>query len=301
MNLLEFLKNRGVDAIDSGKDVRSGNIAFPCPFCGSADRGHHMSVRVEEPVGVWGCWRDKSHSGSGRNLRKLWKALGLNQRDIKDLEENFKVSGLSDAVRKLKSRPPAKELDMDLSEQPTDDAMEYLVDRWWDFILDKLDAYWLVEDYGICSVSTLPGRAVVPVFEDGVPVSYVARAIYPGAKLKYQTPHKGEAGRELKETLYNIDRKSNDQDILVVCEGVFDAISLEYNHERVHAVATLGTGYTPIQVDILNAMKREYDKVVVLFDEGAESQAMVLSYDIGANFMNCPEGDPEGKIFDELR
>ena len=323
LDLIDVLNKCGIDAVDHGQGIRKDNIGMQCPFCGAADMGRHMSVCVRgERKGVWGCWRDRKHSGSLKNIGVLFKMFGMPPSAVAEAKEAI---GAPNEDRE-KETGPRRKLDLgwsltikdylearDRGEElayadnwadQVDAAMDYLSGR-WRFL--TASGIWLaLNKYEPMLVRKLPGRVVFPVRAHEVwsrrhlsaPIeNYVARAVLPSFKLRYMTAPSGE-GTPIKELLYNGPTEIKER--LVVCEGVFDAISVEMLHSAgTHAVATFGTAVSEAQARMLWKMARSME-TYVLFDEGAEAQAMQLAHEIGGKFLPCPDGDPEAKTFECL-
>lgn len=295
LDLQEFLLSRGIEAVDRGPNVRRGTIAVKCPFCRD-DPSQHLTIRIEGPVGLWGCWRDRKHSGSGRNIGRLWNALGLSVLDQQYLHEEFRVSPYPEALRDY--REPAEEIELRLQKLPME--MRAYLERRLEYANLGSPSEYLEEEYGVGMVSTLPGRIVFPVYEDNRIVNYVARAMDPAARLRYVTAEEDGGKQTIKDMIYNVDWRDGVEDFLVICEGVFDVISLEWQHSRVHAVGLFGNSASDMQRDMLMRMMHEYSRTFVLLDADAAWQAMDLANQLGAEFLPCAEGDPEGKVFPEL-
>jgi hypothetical protein len=57
----DLIAGSGIEVLDKGHSVSKGNFNIKCPFCGAADPGHHMGIRLDN--GWWGCWRSSDHRG----------------------------------------------------------------------------------------------------------------------------------------------------------------------------------------------------------------------------------------------
>jgi len=153
----------------------------------------------------------------------------------------------------------------------------------------------MISDWKICLSAKLPGRVVIPVIQNNEVCNYVARAFVPSEKRYTTAP--GGTGAPLKALLYNSpDKRDFDRRALVVCEGVFDAISVQTLHPYVRAVATFGVNASAVQIEKLHELKMHYERTFVWYDLGAEHLGMELAWKLGADFLDCLDGfdDPEG-------
>ena len=116
------------------------------------------------------------------------------------------------------------------------DTVDYIANRAVD--LQKYDFYWTPDEiYG------LNRRAIIPFTWCGQLVGYTARTIDTTAKPKYhssQDPH----------FVFNVDKQPHTAKFVIVCEGPFDAIS-------VNGVAVLSNDISEQQADIIDNLGRE--------------------------------------------
>lgn len=120
----------------------------------------------------------------------------------------------------------------------------------------------------------LSGRLIALVFESGVPVFAVGRAIRPEVQPKYLYPNANDCGgRGASHVLYNLDLIP-DGSIIPVAEGYISAISAGPN-----CTAMLGNTLSEIQAAKLRA--KNPSAVIILREEGidpahSEASAMKL-------------------------
>ena len=71
---------------------------------------------------------------------------------------------------------------------------------------------------------------------------------------------------------------------LIITEGPFDALKVDYafNDAGVpnKVTCTFGVSYTPEQLDQIRELSTVFDKVVILFDDGAMGVALTLQRDL---------------------
>ena len=110
--------------------------------------------------------------------------------------------------------------------------------------LSRYDFYWTPE-----TQYNLHRRIIIPFTWRGNIIGYTARAVEDDIKPRYFNSH--EPGY-----VFNADRQRPDSKFVIVCEGPFDAMSVD-------GVATLGNEVSEQQVDIIDSLGRE---VVVVPD-----------------------------------
>ena len=131
-------------------------------------------------------------------------------------------------------------------------------------------------------------RIIVPVFDRGQCISFVARDATNRAKSPYLNCPNEQGLIDIRNTVYNLDN-ARGPDVIVV-EGVTDVWRIGDN-----CVATLGIKYTTMQVLTLS----QYRRCFILFDseDQAQEQAEKLSYDLATivqevTRLQLPKGDP---------
>jgi hypothetical protein len=121
---------------------------------------------------------------------------------------------------------------------PTDfhNAVLYTASRRLD--LSRYEFYWTPE-----TQYNLNKRVIVPFTWRNEIIGYTARGIYDGVKPKYHNSHE-------PNYVFNVDRQQPDSKFVIVCEGPFDAMSID-------GVAILGNECHEMQADIIDSLARE--------------------------------------------
>jgi len=116
-------------------------------------------------------------------------------------------------------------------------------------------------------------RNVIPVSVDGKEKYVIRRAQDPSTKPKYLY----QRGFPKRELLFGLD--SADSDMLILCEGPLDAISL-WQHlsklkmlDRYSPVAIFGSKISTEQIDLV---ERNADKVILFFDNDTDGESAVI-------------------------
>lgn len=291
---LAFCKERGIDYVTSGAHSARGNIHIKCPWCGPDDRTQHMglSLNVREPF--YGCWRNQAHRG--RNPARLVSVLldctWEEAQQLVDREDTSSVDGYEAAIaRVLASRKQAireeevKELLFPTTFYPLykdspgrDRYLDYLYDRGFD------DPEAMADLYGLhyCRVGTFARRIIVPVQHEGRLVNWTGRDVTGKARLRYSSlSDKPDTARAqganipapmpLNSTVLNYDLAARGGKTLVICEGPFDALKVDwYAPKGSHAVAIFGMPKNA-QLAVLLRLARKFKRVFVALDEAAPS------------------------------
>lgn len=122
------------------------------------------------------------------------------------------------------------------------DSVLYLAKRNID--LSRYDFYWTPE-----SQYNMHKRVIVPFTWKNQIIGYTSRAFDDTVKPKYHNSHE-------PNYVFNTDCQHRDSKFVVVCEGPFDAMSID-------GVAVLGNSCSEVQADIIDSLSRE---VVVVPD-----------------------------------
>jgi DNA primase len=109
-------------------------------------------------------------------------------------------------------------------------------------------------------------------------VSYVMRDFSGLANIKYINASESESTIPPKELLFGFD-EAPENSVLVAIEGIIDKMKLGRR-----ALATLGTGFTKIQV--LRFRTKKPKKIYILFD--SEKEAQKIAQDLAFQIWFCP-------------
>jgi len=130
------------------------------------------------------------------------------------------------------------------------DAVNYVIDR--KINLNRYDFYWTPEvEY------KLSHRVIIPFKYKGEIVGYTARASNDDVKPKYHSDHPGHF-------VFNLDEQKSDSKFVIVCEGPFDAMSVD-------GVSTQTNDISEQQAELIESLGREVI-VVPDFDKHINKQ-----------------------------
>lgn len=279
-----LLKENRVPYIESGANVKRGELAIQCPFCGSADPSKHMGVSRE--TGWWSCWRNRAQHSGKSPLRLIMKLLGVpygRARELAGLGDDYIDPEGFDAVAarimgrdKTEGRPEQTQrrfLGLDEDFEPITDRIRtrkfwnYLYTRGFDRREGDVDA--LCEQYGLRAGvrGYWSDRVIVPYYQDGKLVTWTARAIGP-ATIRYRDLDLDISLLAPKETLFNHDCMEAGGKALVIVEGPFDALKLDFygNQHGVRAVALSTNSVKDAQAYLLQAASDKFDRVIIMLD-----------------------------------
>jgi hypothetical protein len=286
-NWLGLLRAYSIEYVEAGPNVAHGNVNIACPLCGD-DPSHHLGLNLT--TGHWGCWRNKDHRGKSpvRLIQALLnctrkEAIRLSQQntiqpnpgDISKIDFNKSVQrGSLDSLQKLYDS--FRRISSD--DAATRGAFSYLEQgrQYYDHTRK------VIRDYGLrYALSGQYGkRIIMPIKDrDGRVVSFTGRHISKQGEPRYLDIEKGRSFTPPKDCLYNADRAEQGGSVLVVCEGPFDAISVDVtgSPRGIHAVALFTISMSEAQQYALFELADKYDKMVVIFDQGADAQAMIVA------------------------
>jgi hypothetical protein len=118
-------------------------------------------------------------------------------------------------------------------------------------------------------------RVIVPFYKDGVCVGYTARAIN-DAKPKF-------ISEQQPGYVFNLDSQTHDREFVIVCEGPFDALSID-------ACALLGAEVKDSQNWLLKQLGKEIVLVPDRDHEGPRTVEQALEYGWSVSMPDWPEG-----------
>lgn len=284
---VRLLEEHRIEYVTRGANVKRGEIAIRCPFCGSADPSHHMGLNLE--TGWFSCWRNRSqHSGKSplRLIMALLKVSYGQARDIAGLGDDYVDPEGFDAVaarvmgrNKGEAKPTATErrfLDLDPGFQVITDKVR--TRRFWNYLygrgfdrtqrgVEEVDL--LVKQYNLMAGFNGPwrDRVILPFYLDGKLVTWTGRAIGPALR-RYYDLRLDDSLLGPKETLYNIDCIHKGGKALILQEGPFDVLKVDFYGQR-HGVRSVGLATNSITEDqalLLKAAEGKFEKLIVMLD-----------------------------------
>ena len=281
-----------------GPNVARGHINIKCPFCGEADPSEHMGIRLED--GAWGCFRDPTHRGR-YPVKLIYTLKGCSYAEAKQIwEEGAPVLGFS-----------VEELEQKLSDVATDveppepiqwpkeirrfDGTRGIQGRFLRYLDTRGFPTAVAKRYGLryALVGEHKHRLIFPLKLDGKLYGWTGRALG-RSMVRYRTHPEGDGVRHL---IWNQDKARRGGSILVICEGPFDALKVDYYGRKhgVRAIALLGVSVPLERVLLLKSLVPRFRRIVLLMDAEAVSQALKIEAALSAVIPNLERVDlPQG-------
>lgn len=277
----KILLSNKISFAEHGKNIgKKALLAIDCPFCGD-DNGKHLGIMD----GYYTCWRNANHRGNLPYLFSILLGISLTEAKLLLQEKSFIDDNLLDNLNEIcytnniedkklggvdKLIMP-KEFHDIKSSGLSKPYYNYLWNRGFD------DVPKLVEKYDL--KYTLTGRyafrIIIPIYQDGELMSWQGRAINPDAQLRYKDLKVEDSVRHVKFCLYNYDNLMGGK-ALFITEGVFDALKLDFYGQRINATCIFTTSIRDEQIALLLQVAHKYEKVFIMLDREAESQALSL-------------------------
>ena len=256
MRILDLYRDFNLDFKTEGhKHCREGWVNVECPFC-TGNPGYHLGFELQQEY--FYCWRCGFHPV----VPTLSKLLNLPVFKVKGIIKEYGGKSVLMHTIKEPDKLPFK-LPTGTSElmQP---HLRYLEKRGYNSL--KIIEDWKIKGTGphaILDKLNYKNRIIVPIYWNGLLVSFVARSINPKDAYRYLVCPKDREIVFHKNILYGNQRKWKRVGICV--EGVTDVWRLGGN-----AFATFGIEFKRKQV---REMVRAFDFIYVMYDN--ESQANV--------------------------
>jgi hypothetical protein len=209
-------------------------------------------------------------------MNKLMRLLNMGDDTISQLRlEALRLNDNSNTVIhsvvpkfETKALPVDSELISSLDHIPDKliPVLEYLSSR--SLYLEDYPFYWTPK-------IGFSNRLIIPFLKDNVIVGYTARAIG-DAKPKY-------ISEQQPGYVFNLDRQQNNRKFVIVCEGPFDAISID-------ACALLGAEIKDSQNWLLKQLGKEIVLVPDRDHEGPKTVEQALEFGWSVSMPNWPDG-----------
>ena len=262
------------------------NIYTHCPMCGNADSGMHMGISLQG--NAWGCWRNTTHRGRSpvKLLMALLSVSYATARDMAGLDEHYIDPDGWEAIKHNPFSNAKKDEDrgtdhyietglnfppdfMEISENRLRTARfhQYLVGRGF----HPAHITNLCKDYSLKAAVSgkYKDRVIVPYIVERKLVSWTGRAIT-DSSLRYFDLSKEESVISPKNTLCNYNCTRRGGDILLVVEGPFDMLKLDFYGKKhgVRTVALSTNSITDEQTYLLEEVSVNFKKVLMVMDNG---------------------------------
>jgi len=206
------------NTLGSYSSLKGNELAFYCPFCNH----HKQKLQVNTETQKWHCWTCNS---GGKKLTSLLKKLDVDRKTISIIREIYGDSNynpqLEDADTKVfislpKEFKPLNEVPSGFNPEYKH-AIHYLTKRG----ITEKDI--IKYNIGYCTEGLYSRRVIIPSYNsDGSLNYFVSRSYYPEEKMKYKNP-------PISKNVICFDSQVNWNEPIILCEGVFDAITIKRN------------------------------------------------------------------------
>ena len=243
--------------LGSGKATARNNYAYHCPFC------HHHKPKLEvnltenrEGKNPWHCWACNVRGTTIYNLFKQLKVESGKYNELNSLVKTSKSIKETQVVNSISL--PTEYISLstgNLTDISAKHALAYLKKRH----ISKYDI--LKYNIGYCKSGLYNNMIIIPTYDkDGKLNYFTARSFEKEPYIKYRNP---SVSRDIipNEHLINWNIP------IVICEGLFDAITIKRN-----AIPLLGKN---IQSSLMKKIVTSLvDKIYIALDRDAIKQAL---------------------------
>lgn len=206
------------NVLGSHLTLKGNELAFYCPFCNH----HKQKLQVNTETQKWHCWTCNS---GGKKLTSLLKKLDVDRKTISIIREIYGDSHYNpqteDEGTKVFIQLPNEFIS--LNEEPKGfnpeykHALNYLTQRG----ITQKDI--IKYNIGYCKEGLYARRVIIPSYNsDGQLNYFVSRSYYPDEKMKYKNP-------PISKNVIAFESQVNWNEPIILCEGVFDAITIKRN------------------------------------------------------------------------
>jgi hypothetical protein len=264
----ESADTRGRGGVHVNSDGSVSYSCFNCKFKASYQPGRLLSFKFKKLLRWLGCSDSELHRLSIEAL-KLKDAIGSTVQNVKEQITLKSASLPQGSVSFLEV------LDY-LEHNPTDNSpllekINYVVSRGID--INKYNFY--LSDQ---KINSMHNRIIIPCYYKGKLIGYNSRATDNSIQPKYFDSID-------KNYVFNLDNQPYDNKVVIVCEGAFDAMSID-------GVALLGSTCNETQAELIEDLNKE---IIVIADRdsaGAKLINKAIEYGWGVSFPIWLE-DPE--------
>lgn len=258
--------------------VQNDEHLFSCPFC------HHQKKKLSINISTnkWKCWICNARGG---HILWLLKKLNLSKKQLTQFKELFSDLDVkqfkettADGVIKLPSEfKPLWKVEKTYTYLH---AINYLKKR--NISSEDVIRYRM----GYCDSGTYANRIIVPSYDSNNILNYFTARSFYDSPLKYKNP-------PVSKNIICFENMIDFSEPLVLCEGMFDGISLRRN-----AIPLLGK--TISKKLMLSILEHDVKDIVIFLDEDARQDALLLEKKLAQYNINMGTVFTTGKDASEL-
>jgi hypothetical protein len=307
-----FCKAYRVPFVEKGPNTARGHISAKCPMCGD-DPSQHMGMKLDMDDPRWGCLRNSDHRGVSPH-RLIRAFVGCTELEAARIVHQFGAKIMLEQPAKSDQLPPlpGSSLVMPGLFFPIAGAKnfgtmftDYLRKR--NFPLGHIQQVAAKYHLRYCTLGEWNMRLIMPIYQNNRLVSWTGRTILDGQvePLRYKTlsdnaEAKPRALMKTTHTLFNYDEIVKGGRALVISEGPFDAMKVDFygKNRNIRGTALFTNTISPEQIKLLIEIMQGYDYVFVLLDRGAKAQAMKVAGELQPYHPNVLQMDWDGPAKD---
>ena len=244
------------NTLGSHSTLRGNELAFYCPFCNH----HKQKLQVNTETQKWHCWTCNS---GGKKLTSLLRKLDVDKNTISIIREIYGDSNYNlqqdDLETKVYISLP-KEF-KSLNEPPKGfnpeykQVINYLTQR--GITQKEIIKY----NIGYCEDGLYARRIIIPSYDSNGLLNYfISRSYYQDEKMKYKNP-------PISKNIICFESQVNWKQPIILCEGVFDAITIKRN-----AIPLLGK--FPSKQLVEKIFMSGVNNIIISLDNDAINEAM---------------------------
>jgi DNA primase len=244
------------NTLGSHSTLRGNELAFYCPFCNH----HKQKLQVNTETQKWHCWTCNS---GGKKLTSLLRKLDVDKNTISIIREIYGDSNYNPQQDDLETKvyiSLPKEF-KSLNEPPKGfnpeykQAINYLTQR--GITQKEIIKY----NIGYCEDGLYARRVIIPSYDSNGLLNYfVSRSYYQDEKMKYKNP-------PISKNIICFESQVNWKQPIILCEGVFDAITIKRN-----AIPLLGK--FPSKQLVEKIFMSGVNNIIISLDNDAINEAM---------------------------
>lgn len=303
INWKQLLLRHGVDFVEQKHD-----IYVHCVWCGAADEGHHLGISLRG--NGYGCWRNSKHRGKNP-VRLLAALLNTSLEHAAGLlgAEHGSLIGDTGLHGKLKAmlapKPPnlptKLKFPSEFNKLSTADRRGTLTGIFFDYLVER--GYGLEEipklaaTYGLRYALHGPYRyrLIFPVHNELGLATWTGRTVTSHKQPRYLTlaSHTDDGKNQALCPITDCvlwqgslgipsgqwtDRDTHKRKALLLCEGPFDAMRMDWfgRDKDVDATCLFGKVLSPMQLDTLSDLAGDYQHKLLLLDPDAELSTFAM-------------------------
>ena len=244
------------NTLGSHSTLRGNELAFYCPFCNH----HKQKLQVNTETQKWHCWTCNS---GGKKLTSLLRKLDVDKNTISIIREIYGDSNYNPQQDDLETKvyislpkefkslnEPSKGFNPEYKQ-----AINYLTQR--GITQKEIIKY----NIGYCEDGLYARRIIIPSYDSNGLLNYfISRSYYQDEKMKYKNP-------PISKNIICFESQVNWKQPIILCEGVFDAITIKRN-----AIPLLGK--FPSKQLVEKIFMSGVNNIIISLDNDAINEAM---------------------------